>query len=172
MRRSYAYSRVLMPYLLFSFVNQKLLASKKTCPVPSLRESTKKFLEASKKNLLDSRRRGSRQKFTSTVYSPFNNIELAEKRRNKVLERMYKMHYIDKETMKAAQSEKIKLTTMPRYYTLNKAPYFCDYVMRELEHLGFSEQEIRVDRCQIRCWRRILRSMMRLPSTRKRLLLI
>ena len=77
-----------------------------------------------------------------SVYSPFNNLDLAIKRRNKVLERMYKMHYIDKATMKAAQAEKVTLTTMPRYYTLNKAPYFCDYVMKELARLGFSEQEI------------------------------
>ncbi|MCD8377153.1 MAG: PBP1A family penicillin-binding protein [Candidatus Gastranaerophilales bacterium] len=77
-----------------------------------------------------------------SVYSPFNNLELAKKRRNRVLERMYKMHYIDKETMKAAKAEKITLTTMPRYYTLNKAPYFCDYVIRELARLGFTEQEI------------------------------
>lgn len=77
-----------------------------------------------------------------SVYSPFNNLDLAKKRRNKVLERMYKMRYIDKATMKAAQAEKVTLTTMPRYYTLNKAPYFCDYVMRELARLGFTEQEI------------------------------
>lgn len=77
-----------------------------------------------------------------SVYSPFNNKELAIKRRNKVLERMYKMHYIDKDTMRKAQQEEVKLTSMPRYYTLNKAPYFCDYVMRELARLGFTEQEI------------------------------
>ena len=77
-----------------------------------------------------------------SVYSPYNNIKLAEKRRNRVLERMYKMRYIDKETMKKAKAEPITLSTMPRYYTLNKAPYFCDYVMKELEKLGFTEQEI------------------------------
>jgi len=77
-----------------------------------------------------------------SVYSPFNNLDLAIKRRNKVLERMYKMHYIDKETMKKAQAEKVNLTSVPKYYTLNKAPYFCDYVIRELARLGFTEQEI------------------------------
>ena len=77
-----------------------------------------------------------------SVYSPFNNLDLAIKRRNKVLERMYKMRYIDKATMKKAQEEKVRLTTMPKYYTLNKAPYFCDYVIRELARLGFTEQEI------------------------------
>lgn len=77
-----------------------------------------------------------------SVYSPFNNLDLAIKRRNKVLERMYKMHYISKDEMQRAQKEKVKLTNVPRYYTLNKAPYFCDYVMRELARLGFTEQEI------------------------------
>ena len=77
-----------------------------------------------------------------SVYSPFNNPDLAKKRRNKVLERMYKMNYIDKATMESAQAEQIHLTSVPKYYTLNKAPYFCDYVMRELARLGFTEQEI------------------------------
>ena len=77
-----------------------------------------------------------------SVYSPFNNKNLAIKRRNKVLERMYKMHYIDKDMMERAKKEDVKLTSMPRYYTLNKAPYFCDYVIRELARLGFTEQEI------------------------------
>jgi len=44
--------------------------------------------------------------------------------------------------MEQAQAEKIHLTSVPKYYTLNKAPYFCDYVMRELARLGFTEQEI------------------------------
>ena len=77
-----------------------------------------------------------------SVYSPFNNIELAKKRRNQVLLRMYKMKYIDKATMEKAQAEKIHLTSMPTSYLLNKAPYFCDMIMNELEKLGFSEQEI------------------------------
>ena len=31
---------------------------------------------------------------------------------------------------------------MPRYYTTNKAPYFCDLVIAELEKLGFDETDI------------------------------
>jgi len=31
---------------------------------------------------------------------------------------------------------------MPLIYATNKAPYFCDYVIKELEKLGFSEDEI------------------------------
>ena len=77
-----------------------------------------------------------------SVYSPYNNIKLAEKRRNQVLLRMYKMRYIDKETYENAKKEPIKLSTMPVMYATNKAPYFCDYVMKDLQKLGFSEDEI------------------------------
>ncbi len=77
-----------------------------------------------------------------SVYSPYNNIKLAEKRRNQVLLRMYKMRYINKETYEKAKKEPIKLSTMPVMYATNKAPYFCDYVMKELQKLGFSEDDI------------------------------
>lgn len=77
-----------------------------------------------------------------SIYSPFNNPDLAIKRRNQVLQRMYRMKYIDKATLDKALAEKLHLTTMPQSYLLNKAPYFCDMVMRELEKLGFTEQEI------------------------------
>ena len=77
-----------------------------------------------------------------SVYSPYNNIKLAEKRRNQVLLRMYKMKYIDKETYENAKKSPIKLSTMPVMYATNKAPYFCDYVMKDLQKLGFSEDEI------------------------------
>ena len=77
-----------------------------------------------------------------SVYSPYNNIKLAEKRRNQVLTRMYKMKYIDKETMDKAKKAPIKLSTMPMMYATNKAPYFCDYVMKDLQKLGFTEDEI------------------------------
>ncbi len=77
-----------------------------------------------------------------SVYSPFNDINLAKKRRNQVLGRMYKMKYIDKNTFEKAKKEEIVLTTMPRMYATNKAPYFCDYVMKELLKLGFTEDDI------------------------------
>ena len=77
-----------------------------------------------------------------SVYSPFNNMDLAVKRRNQVLMRMYKMRYITKDEYTQAKEEKVKLAKMPQYYTTNKAPYFCDYVMKELEKLGFDETEI------------------------------
>lgn len=77
-----------------------------------------------------------------SVYSPFNNMELAVQRRNQVLTRMYKMKYITKEQYESAKEAKVHLTTMPQFYTTNKAPYFCDYVLKELEKLGFDETDI------------------------------
>lgn len=52
------------------------------------------------------------------------------------------MKYITKEQYENAKEAKVKLSTMPRYYTTNKAPYFCDYVIKELEKLGFDETDI------------------------------
>lgn len=77
-----------------------------------------------------------------SVYSPFNNEDLALKRRDQVLKRMYRMRFITKDEYKSALKEKLRLNPLPEIYTLNKAPYFCDYVMKELEKLGFDEVEI------------------------------
>lgn len=77
-----------------------------------------------------------------SVYSPFNNKELALKRRNQVLKRMFRMRCISKQEYEKALDEELHLNELPRIYTLNKAPYFCDYVMKELEKLGFDEVEI------------------------------
>lgn len=77
-----------------------------------------------------------------SVYSPFNDKDLAIKRRNQVLKRMYRMRFITKDEYQSALEEKLHLNPLPEIYTLNKAPYFCDYVMKELEKLGFDEVEI------------------------------
>ncbi len=77
-----------------------------------------------------------------SVYSPFNNPEKALKRRDTVLGRMYKMRFITKDEYKKAKEEKLHLNPTPAIYTLNKAPYFVDYVMKELDALGFDEKEI------------------------------
>ncbi len=77
-----------------------------------------------------------------SVYSPFHDEELAIKRRNKVLQRMYRSRFITKDEYNQAKEEKLHLNPLPEIYTLNKAPYFCDYVMKELEKLGFDEVEI------------------------------
>lgn len=77
-----------------------------------------------------------------SVYSPFNDKDLAVERRNQVLKRMYKMRFITKKEYQKATKETLNLNPLPEIYTLNKAPYFCDYVMKELEKLGFDEVEI------------------------------
>jgi penicillin-binding protein 1A len=77
-----------------------------------------------------------------SVYSPFHSKKLALKRRNKVLRRMLTMKYITKDEYNKALKEPLKLNPLPQIYTLNKAPYFCDYVMKELEKLGFDETEV------------------------------
>lgn len=77
-----------------------------------------------------------------SVYSPYKRPELAMKRRTTVLKRMRKMGFITKSQYKEAVNEPIKLQQNHSRTSLNKAPYFVDYAMKELESLGFSEQEI------------------------------
>ena len=77
-----------------------------------------------------------------SVYSPFNDKELAIKRRNQVLKRMYKMRYITSKEYESAKEADVVLNKMPQLYTTNSAPYFCDYLMKELEKLGFDETDI------------------------------
>ncbi len=77
-----------------------------------------------------------------SVYSPYKNIKLAEKRRNKVLKRMRIMRKISKKQYEAALKEEIVLSKKPATSRINIAPYFIDYVIKELETLGFDEEEI------------------------------
>ena len=77
-----------------------------------------------------------------SVYSPYNNKKLAIERRNQVLGRMYKMRYITRQQYEAAKKEGLNLNPNPDIYSLNRAPYFVDYAMKELEDLGFDETEI------------------------------
>ena len=77
-----------------------------------------------------------------SVYSPYNNKKLAIERRNQVLGRMLKTRYITKEQYEQAVNEDLKLNPNPSIYSLNRAPYFVDYAMKELEELGFDETEI------------------------------
>ncbi len=77
-----------------------------------------------------------------SVYSPFNNPEAALKRRDWVLKRMYRTGCINKKQYIEATKEKLNLNQKPRLYSFNKAPYFVDYVLSELDSLGFDEQEI------------------------------
>ena len=77
-----------------------------------------------------------------SVYNPYNNKELSKSRRNQVLKRMLTMRYIDKEAYEKAITEDIKLSNLPQLYTANKAPYFSDFVLKELESLGFEETDV------------------------------
>jgi penicillin-binding protein 1A len=77
-----------------------------------------------------------------SVYNPYNSIDLAKQRRNQVLKRMLTMNYITQEEYEKAKDADVKLSTVPQIYTTNKAPYFSDYVLKELEKLGFSETDI------------------------------
>lgn len=77
-----------------------------------------------------------------SIYSPFADKKRGLKRRDKVLERMYKNKYITLEQMETAKKEGLTLSTKPRIYSYNKAPYFIDFVLNELKNIGFEEQEI------------------------------
>lgn len=77
-----------------------------------------------------------------SVYNPYNNMELAKQRRNQVLKRMLTMKYITKEDFEKAIDADIVLSKLPQLYTTNKAPYFSDYVIKELEKLGFHETDV------------------------------
>ncbi|HCB11134.1 MAG TPA: penicillin-binding protein [Cyanobacteria bacterium UBA11991] len=77
-----------------------------------------------------------------SVYNPYNSIDLAKKRRNQVLKRMLAMKYITKDQYDSATKAEIHLSTLPQLYTTNKAPYFSDFVMREMESLGFNETDV------------------------------
>ena len=55
---------------------------------------------------------------------------------------MLKMRYITKEQYKQALDEQLRLNPNPSIYSLNRAPYFVDFAMKELEELGFDETEI------------------------------
>lgn len=77
-----------------------------------------------------------------SVYNPYNNKDLAIKRRNQVLKRMLTMKYITKEEYDKAIDADVKLSSVPQLYTTNKAPYFSDYVLKELHNLGFEETDI------------------------------
>ncbi len=77
-----------------------------------------------------------------SVYNPYNNKDLAIQRRNQVLKRMLTMKYITQEEYDKAIKADVKLSSVPQIYTTNKAPYFSDYVVKEMQKLGFDETDI------------------------------
>ena len=78
-----------------------------------------------------------------SVYSPYQNMNLALKRRSKVLRRMVEEGLITAGQAGEANNEKVILSEEARHSALKKAPYFNDFVMRELkEKAGLTEDEI------------------------------
>lgn len=77
-----------------------------------------------------------------SAYNPYKNLAKAEKRRNKVLKRMYIMNTITKKEYEAALKEKTVLKRSDAVSITNIAPYFIDYVLKELEDLGYKEEDI------------------------------
>ncbi|MBO5384963.1 PBP1A family penicillin-binding protein [bacterium] len=77
-----------------------------------------------------------------SVYNPYNSKKLAIRRRNQVLKRMLTMRYITKDEYKKAIEADVTLSSVPQIYTTNKAPYFSDYVVKEMQKLGFTETDI------------------------------
>lgn len=78
-----------------------------------------------------------------SVYSPYQNMDAALERRSEVLGRMVKMGFITPAEADKANKTQIRLNPSNRPYSLNKAPYFVDYVMSELrQKTGISEQEL------------------------------
>ncbi|MBQ8459275.1 PBP1A family penicillin-binding protein [bacterium] len=77
-----------------------------------------------------------------SVYNPYNNKDLAIKRRNQVLKRMLTMRYITEDEYERAVKADVRLSSIPQIYTTNKAPYFSDYVVKEMQKLGFDETDI------------------------------
>ena len=58
------------------------------------------------------------------------------------MRRLYKTGYITKEQYEKAKAEELHLNNKSRIYSFNKAPYFIDFVLRELEYIGFREEDI------------------------------
>lgn len=78
-----------------------------------------------------------------SVYSPYQNKDLAIKRRGKVLQRMEAEGFITHEQAEEANRSEITLSPKLRRSALKKAPYFIDLVMRELQtKVGLTEDEI------------------------------
>lgn len=78
-----------------------------------------------------------------SVYSPYRNPDLTKKRRAMVLKRMAEDGYITEAQARTASDSKITLRPGLKVNAWKKAPYFVDFVMKELtEKTGIDEQEV------------------------------
>jgi len=66
-----------------------------------------------------------------TFYSPFNNYEVAKKRRNLVLARMAELGFISYKKAEELSKEPLKLSTERNWES--KAPYFSEYIRKYIE---------------------------------------
>lgn len=67
-----------------------------------------------------------------SVYSPHENPELALRRRNRVLERMRELGFIDEKQYEEAVREPIRVVPLRRQGISYKAPYFVFHVLKQL----------------------------------------
>lgn len=67
-----------------------------------------------------------------SVYSPHENAELALRRRNRVLERMRELGFIDEKQYEEAVREPIRVVPLRRQGISYKAPYFVFHVLKQL----------------------------------------
>ena len=67
-------------------------------------------------------------------YDPYEHPKAAQQRRNQVIDRMRKLHYISKEEAESAKSVRLKLArrTRPKGLSDFEAPYFTSYVLRQM----------------------------------------
>ncbi len=76
-----------------------------------------------------------------SVYSPHDNMELALRRRDVVLDRMRVLGFISAEEYEAAKREKIRIVPRRREGIAFKAPYFVFHVLKQLRE-DYGEEQI------------------------------
>jgi penicillin-binding protein 1A len=80
------------------------------------------------------------------IYSPFNNLEKAQSRRNLILKLMYDQSYIDKNEFMSAIVEPVILNTEQININAQSngriAPYFIDYVKQQLYEKKFTDRDV------------------------------
>ena len=79
-------------------------------------------------------------------YSPYLNFDRAKERQEIILNTMAEVGFISKDEADAAKEEELNLVGVQNVKTDYKAPYFTDYVLRELatelqKEFGLSEEE-------------------------------
>lgn len=79
-----------------------------------------------------------------SVYSPLINPDLAQRQRNKVLQRMADQGYISQAEADATQAEPLTVNPSEPKYSASPFPYFTSFIQKELDRL-VTENEISAD---------------------------